>query len=87
MTKKLDYQFVTLYTIHVTKHDHTGYYKHYLDETEASQDFWKALKDNFYLKIEIEKEKHLFVDLPQDIQEKVTAMRKQQEQMQETTAI
>lgn len=84
MYTPVDYQRVTLYTIHVTKSDHTGYFLHYLREEIASQEFWKATRSNF-AEILLKKESYLRKDLPFDVREIIEKLEREERKQERDT--
>lgn len=84
MYTPVDYQTITLFTIHVTKNDNTGYFMHYLREEIASQEFWKAMRSN-YAEIIIKKNKYLRKDLPTEVREIIEKLEREERKQERDT--
>jgi hypothetical protein len=75
---------VALYSIHVTKLDNTVYLMIFLREQIASQEFWKALKNN-YVEINMKKERFLRDEIPSEVLDIIRKLEKE-EQLREQEA-
>jgi hypothetical protein len=60
-------ELIRTYRILVENHDQTGFWKLFLDQTEASQEFWKSFNDAKCQAIRISKEYNTYWELPENL--------------------